>query len=135
MEMAASTSSPQVATHVLTLMVRGIFSSLHFPLANFPTAGVAGISLLDIMWEATEHLEQSDFIVSFQTGDGCSPNRRYYRMHGDSGIPPKTINAYSVDKKTLFFFSDAPHLVKTARNSLSHSGYHRNHLFWASSFQ
>ena len=133
MEVAASASSPQVATRILTLMVRGIFCSLHFPLANFPTAGVTGISLFDIMWEATEHLERSDFIVSFQTGDGCSPNRRYYRMHRDSGITHKTINPYSVDNKTLFFFSDAPHLLKTARNSLSHSGYNRSRLLWVSS--
>ena len=114
-------------------MVRGIFSNLHFPLANFPTVGITGVSLHDIMWEATEHLERSDFIVTFQTGDGCSPNRRYYRMHAEDLVPHKAVNVYSAEQKTLYFFSDAPHLMKTARNSLSHSGYHRRRLLWVSS--
>ena len=65
-----------VATGILTLMVRGIFSELHFPFANFPTAGIRAIILHDIMWKAMEYLERSDFIVCFQTGDGGSPHRR-----------------------------------------------------------
>lgn len=65
-----------VATRILTLMVRGIFSEINFPLANFPTAGIRSTILHDIMWEAVEHLERSDFIVCFQTGDGGSPHRR-----------------------------------------------------------
>ena len=30
---------PQLATHMLTLMVRGLFISLEFPYASFPTTG------------------------------------------------------------------------------------------------
>ena len=33
-------SACPVATRILTLMVRGIFSEINFPLANFPTAGI-----------------------------------------------------------------------------------------------
>ena len=29
----------QIGTHMLTLMVRGIFTKLEFPYANFPTTG------------------------------------------------------------------------------------------------
>ena len=65
-----------VATRILTLLVRGIFSKLHFPFANFPMAGINASILHDILWEAVEHLECSDFIVCFQTGDGGSPHRR-----------------------------------------------------------
>ena len=31
--------SPELATHMLTLMVRGIFVHISFPLASFPTKG------------------------------------------------------------------------------------------------
>lgn len=34
-----ATPSTKIATHMLTLMVRGIFSKLEFPYANFPTQG------------------------------------------------------------------------------------------------
>ena len=70
-----------VATCVLTVMVRGIFYRLNFPLANFPTAGITSVSLFDILWPAVEHLERCDFTVVFQTADGSSPNRWYFRMH------------------------------------------------------
>ena len=76
LEVDSSLSPPTIATRMLTLMIRGIFSEIHFPLANFPTAGTRACILHDIMWEATEHLERSDFIVCFQTGDGGSPHQR-----------------------------------------------------------
>ena len=57
LEMDSSQSPPAVATRIImTLMVRGIFSEIHFPLANFPTSGMKASTLHDIMWEAVEHL-------------------------------------------------------------------------------
>ena len=44
LETAASKSTPAIATCILTLMVRGIFYSLQFPLVNFATVGLKGIS-------------------------------------------------------------------------------------------
>ncbi len=35
----ATINSSSIATHVLTLMVRGLFFKLEFPYANFPTNG------------------------------------------------------------------------------------------------
>ena len=35
----SATSSSRIATHMLTLMVRGIFFKIEFPYANFPTQG------------------------------------------------------------------------------------------------
>ena len=34
------THESEVATHMLTLYVRGIFTNLGYPLAQFPTAGI-----------------------------------------------------------------------------------------------
>ena len=46
-----------VATHMLTMMVRGIFFKMTFPLCHFATTGMmqvmyySGISLLRIIWD------------------------------------------------------------------------------------
>ena len=110
-------SIPMVATRVLTLMVRGIFFRLNFPLASFPTAGITCINLFDILWTAVEHLERCDFQVIFQTADGASPNRRYIRMHKEPRaiykILHKAFNPYSTKGSNIYFFSDPPHLMKT----------------------
>ncbi|XP_022109470.1 LOW QUALITY PROTEIN: uncharacterized protein LOC110989404 [Acanthaster planci] len=43
---------PPLATHVLVLMVRGIFNSLHSPIAFYATCGVSSYQLLALMDEA-----------------------------------------------------------------------------------
>ena len=60
-----------VANHVLVFMVRGIFSSLNFPLAHFPTKGAKAIDLFDSLWQGIEFLEMNDFKVMFLTSE-CS---------------------------------------------------------------
>lgn len=59
--------------------------------------------------------------------DGASPNRRFFRMHkgmdGGAGgdVCYHTINLYAPERY-IYFFSDAPHLIKTTRNCLLQSG-------------
>ena len=89
-------------------MVHGIFSSIYFPFVNFFTAGIICSSLHDILWEATEHLERSDFTVVFQTGDGCGSNHKYYKLHDKSDTPHKAVNVYDPNGRWLYFFSDVP---------------------------
>ena len=57
----------------------------------------------------------------FQTGDGCGSNCKYYKLHDKSNTPHKAVNVYDPNGRWLYFFSDVPHLIKTARNCLSHS--------------
>ena len=46
---------PPVATHMLGLMVRGVFSNLHFPYAHFATSdNLTGENLFLILWKAIE---------------------------------------------------------------------------------
>ena len=53
-EHSADVHSP-IATHMLGLMVRGVFSNLHFPYAHFATSdNLTGENLFLIMWEAIE---------------------------------------------------------------------------------
>ena len=46
-------------------------------------------------------------------------------VNPDVDITYKTINLFSKEKRFIYFISDVPHLVKTARNYLSNSGNNR----------
>ena len=68
--------------------------------------------------------------------DGASPNRKFYRLHHhlqldqdpDCDIVYRTSNLF-FPKRLIWFFADVPHLMKTARNGLSHSGEFPDLLF------
>ena len=122
-------SCGEVATHILTLMVRGIFFRLRFPYAHFPTTGITGDYIFLIVWEAIERLERLGFKVLVITADGASANRRFFRMHHNGSkddICYKTKNPYATDGRNVYFVSDVPHLKKTVRNCWSHSYGHGN---------
>ena len=133
-KLESGNSKPEIATYVLTLMVRGIFINLRFPYANFPSKSVTGDALFLIVWEAIERLEKIGFKVLVITGDGASANRRFMNFHGKktSTRNPvyKTTNPYASEKRELFFMSDPPHLMKTARNCWSHSGEKQSRHMW-----
>ena len=46
-------------------------------------------------------------------------------MNPDVDVTYKTINLFSKEKRFIYFISDVPHLIKTARNCLSNSGSNR----------
>lgn len=123
-------ANQEVATYVLGVMVHGLFNTLKFPYAHFPTTTTTADSLFNIIWEAVERLEFLGFKVIALTGDGVSPNRKFFQLHkiGASlsdktfnGVCFRTPNYYSDEKRYIYFFSDVPHLMKTARNCWSHS--------------
>lgn len=121
----SDTDHPAVAKHLLVLMVRGIFFKLDFPYAHFATEAATADLLHPIIWEAIRHVESIGLKVIFITADGASSNRRFFRMHRNGGETPtyKTKNPYSEDgSRWIYFISDTPHLIKTTRNCLSHSG-------------
>ena len=126
--------TPEIATYVLTLMVRGIFINLRFPYANFPSKSITGDALFLIIWEAVERLERIGFKVLVVTGDGASANRRFMSFHGqktDVRNPIyKTRNPFTKEKREVYFMSDPPHLMKTARNCWSHSGEEQSRHMW-----
>jgi hypothetical protein len=68
-------NTPPVATHLLTLMVRGLFTRCRFPYAHFPTTSVTGDQLFSVVWEAVERLERIGLKVMGITADGASSNR------------------------------------------------------------
>ena len=124
-----------VATHLLVLMVRGIFFKLEFPFAHFGTAGVTADQLYPILWEGVHQVEGVGLKVVFFTADGASPNRKFFRMHRcptDTRSAPtyKTKNPFTQEERSIF--SDPPHLMKTARNCWSHSALNGKRLMTVS---
>jgi len=63
---------PTIATHILGVMVRGVFNNMRFPYAHFPTTDTTGTKLYLIIWEAVERLERLGFKVVAITADGAS---------------------------------------------------------------
>ena len=65
-----------IASHMLVLMVRGIFTKLEYPYAHFPTHRLTAASLFSIIWEGVERLEMLGFKVLAITADGAAINRK-----------------------------------------------------------
>ena len=62
--------------------------------------------------------------------DGASSNRRLIKLHQQrSDIVYKVTNPYSEDRRSLYFVSDPPHLLKTIRN------YWSNRLLWVRTYR
>ena len=79
-------------------------------------------------WEAAAILELTCHLpVIAAVSDGASSNRKFYRMHDlldgkrSVDIVNRTVNLYAPDR-FIWFFSDTPHLMKTTRNCVYHSG-------------
>ena len=118
---------PQLATHMLVFMVRGICSALKFPYAQFPVKTASGDTLHPIVWKCVERLEMLGLKVLAMVSDGASCNRKFYGMHKKgTGISHKIANVYADEERPIFLISDVPHLLKTARNSWANSHAHSN---------
>ncbi|XP_063403610.1 uncharacterized protein LOC134687330 [Mytilus trossulus] len=119
----------QVAKFMLVIMVKGVTSNLKFPLAGFATNSITADFLYPIIWKAVSLIEcVAKLKVLFCTCDGASPNRRFFQLHKiDNSEEPVyfTINPYD-NSRNLYFISDVPHLIKTARNCFSNSFSHKN---------
>ena len=65
--------------------------------------------------------------VCAAVSDGASPNRLFFELHADlmdpdSGDLVHYTTNLSAPSRKIYFFSDAPHLLETARNCLFNSG-------------
>jgi hypothetical protein len=89
----------ELADHMLTVMVRGIFINVSYPLASFATRDLKGIDLHNILWLAVRRLLGIDLHVIAFVSDGSSVNRRFYIDHMvddgacvKDGVVYKTVN-------------------------------------------
>ena len=116
------TSSDKLIAKTMTvMMVRGLFSHMEFPYVQFPCDKVSGDLLFQPFWETVRHLEFLGLRVIAVTADGASTNRRFFRLHDltTKDMPHMTTNPYSSEERNIYFFSDVPHLLKTASNGLA----------------
>ena len=74
-------SVPSPATSMLVFMVRGLFSTLQFPYAQFPYCALSGDQLFEPFWERVSRLERIGFKVIGLSCDGLAANRRFFRLH------------------------------------------------------
>ena len=109
----------ELASHVLAFFIRGLTTILKFSFFYFATKGVKAFQILPIFWEAVFILEKTCNLWVIATTSGGA-NRRFYRMYKDlddnsqSDVCYRTINLYAKNR-FIYFVSDPPHLVKTAR--------------------
>ena len=117
----------ELATHVLVFFIRGLCENLSFSLAHFATNNVNALQTFLLFWEAVCLLETvCNLIVLGATCDGANANRSFFKMHklldpdNTRNITYRTKNIYA-PHRYIYFFSDPPHLIKTARNCLANS--------------
>ena len=110
-----------LAKTMMVFMVRGVFTNIKFPYAQFPMTSGTGYDIFPLIWQAIDRLECNGVHVLGITADGASINRKLFRLHGlqDNSIIYKTTNMYSKEQKEIFFISDPPHLLKTIRNAFA----------------
>jgi len=78
-----TTRKPDLASHMLVLLVRGIWTGLKFPHAQFPTTGAVFHQLYPTVMEAVMRLEIMGFKVISLISDGSSPNYKVYCLMRD----------------------------------------------------
>ena len=122
-----------LASYVLVFLLRSIVNPFKFSLANFATTGVVSYQLFLLFWKLVGICElKCNLKIVAVTCDGASPNRSFFRMHAEmipeddinpeASVIYRVANVFSEEKRFIYFFSDPPHLIKTARNCLSNSG-------------
>lgn len=121
-----TTDSEALAKTMFVFMVRGLFTQLEFPYAQFPCADVSGELLFDPFWEAVYHLERLGLRVLAATADGASTNRRLIKLHSNKcgEVVYKVVNPHCRDRRYLYFIADPPHLLKTLRNAWANPKRH-----------
>ena len=131
----------ELATHILVFLVKSVVNPLSYSFATFATTGITAFQIFPLFWKTVNILENMNLKVIAATADGASPNRKFFRMHkpldGDAekAVVYRTLNLFSSEKRYIYFFSDAPHLIKTVRNCLSNSGSNRcTRFMWNNGF-
>jgi len=98
-----------LANSRMVFMVRGLFTQLQFPYAQFSCASVSGDLLYDPFWEAVCQLERLGFKLLAATADGASPIRRLIKLHGSDKLVYKVVNPHAPDHRYLYFFCPTHH--------------------------
>ncbi len=114
----SSLGSTDLATHALVFFVRGAATKLKYALAYFLTKDITSYQIMPLFWKAVSVLELvCNLWVCAAVSDGASPNRLFFQLHADlvdadaGDLVHYTTNLFAPSRK-IYFFSDAPHLLK-----------------------
>lgn len=122
--------SREMATHVLSVMARGLLKHFTYPICYFATVTADADQLFNILWEGVRVLEAIGIKVLAFICDGASQNRRFFSLHKFSdgsnvsvdGVVYWCFNRFDPNKeRKIYFLSDPPHLMKTLRNNIEKS--------------
>lgn len=129
----------KMANHGLVLMFQPLYDNYSQPIAVFASNGpTKGVQLAKLVIQAIALLEKAGAKVHGVIADGGKPNRKMWTEFGCSGkknifknffehptdiADDEDINSNSKFdfRRKVFFFSDAPHLIKTIRNRLANA--------------
>ena len=125
LESGNTTIKPELATKMLTFMVKGVANDVKEAVASYTTNRLTTDFLYTTSWEVINRCERSGIPIIVFFADGYSVNRAFMRKHKPflktkSGLTYATINK-SAPHRPLFFMSDVAHLLKTIRNCLNNS--------------
>ena len=74
----------ELASHVLTFLLRGVTTNLKFSFSYFATTNVTCFQIFPLFWEAVYILEKiCNLWVIGATCDGAGANRNFFKMHKD----------------------------------------------------
>ena len=125
---ASFKNQDELATPVLVFYVTGLTSKLKFELGYLATKGILSYQIMCTFWRAVMILENNcNLCVIAVVSDGPSCNRSFINLHrsmsniADVDVVYCTVKLYH-PSRYICFFADAPHLMKTTRNCMYHSG-------------
>ena len=125
---ACNSTEPEVATHLMVLMVRGICSHVNIPFLWYPCKTFTSLQLTKIIWDATQCLEDLDLKVRAWVCDGATTNRTFFGFHNKLGLQYNGVTYCTLNRcdnsRYIYFICDVPHLLKTVRNNLENSHGH-----------
>lgn len=114
---ADQSSSGTLANTMLVFMVKGLFSSLKYPYAQFPSHSPSSDELFHPFWESVSRLKQLGFKVMGLCCDGLAANCWFFSLHSNEPNCYKVVTPYAAENQYLYFFIDPPHLMKTVQNT------------------
>ena len=117
-----------IVTHALAFLVSGMCSDLKHVIAYYFIENVTSYQLMSLFWKVIGVLELSvNLWVCAAVNDRASPNRKFFDLHAKYvsnlhlDVVHKVQNIFATSL-FIYFFADACHLIKTARNCLYNSG-------------
>ena len=113
--------SQYVANHALAFMVKGIVSDWKQPVGYFLSSGPTKTNMLHtLLLECIDKLTEIGLDVKLVVADQGSNNRSMFQKHLKvTEENPRFVH----NGKEVFVMYDPPHLLKSIRNNMKHTGF------------